>query len=67
MKNLPSYSLIGGYPLFYLTDQDQALCPECATEERLSVENGHCNYESKIYCAECSQEIEAAYVGESDE
>ena len=69
---LRSFSSVGGYPIFYLDENDGHLCPECATEvladgETLSA--AAVNWESMMCCEICSGEIESAYgvPGEDDE
>ena len=61
---LRSHSKVGGYPIFYLDEGDCVLCPECATDEltdgnKLSA--AALNWESLMYCDQCSTEIESAY------
>lgn len=66
----------GGYPLYYVTMDGAALCPNCMTKERVSiirstVENARdgwnvsgqdVNWEdSNLYCDHCSKRIESAY------
>ncbi len=70
-----SYAWPGGYPLFYLCSDSGTLCPECVTKNRSQVfrsthERSHdgwaveaidVNWESEMYCDNCSKEIESAY------
>jgi hypothetical protein len=60
-KQVAWYSSIGGYPIIYLTDKDEVMCPGCAgrTIENVTshiYEEGH-----PVECSECSLEIESAY------
>ena len=68
---LPTFSSMGSYPLFYLTDTYDVVCPECAnTEEDFqesdmlgdNLESVDVNYESEcLYCDVCSDRIPSAY------
>lgn len=59
---LPSHAWPGGYPIYYVDKENSILCPDCANT---SADNERLvqgiNYESTIYCDECSKEIESAY------
>ncbi len=68
------YTMVGSYPLFYLDSRDNCLCASCADEtiaDHDSPEGGidvrdlpvgaHVNWESLLYCDQCSTQIEAAY------
>lgn len=59
-RDLRSFTMVGGYPVFYLTSEDGVLCPECAATNDEPT-TPHVNYESRMSCDECSTEIEAAY------
>lgn len=61
---LPAWAWPGGYPLYYLDEEDNVLCPKCANK------TGYCadvvaynmNWEDGgLYCDDCSQRIESAY------
>lgn len=64
-QKLPSHAFPGGYPLFYVNNHNDILCPDCA--------NGHAEYDETIvnydvhlegdslYCDHCGREIESAY------
>jgi hypothetical protein len=64
--SLEPYAWPGGYPLYYLLEQQHeviTLCPTCAADEE---PNGpihqEANYENPdLYCDECSKRIESAY------
>lgn len=70
----------GGYPLYFITHDCAALCFDCARKEFRQIawdflnetstgwriEACEVNYESLIYCAHCSKQIESAY-GVADE
>lgn len=64
---LPAYTSIGGYPLFYLSSFSKVLCYQCATklanDEIEDVVAHAINYEDEdLYCGECGCEIECAYM-----
>jgi len=66
-----SHCSVGGYPLFYVTQYSEVLCPSCVQDdlERCTdLYDGHyivthgANFEDKhLYCDHCSERIEAAY------
>ena len=68
---LRTYTSVGGYPIFYLDAVDNVLCSGCATESIDEYEEGDdvrdlpkvgaVNWESVIYCDQCSEQIEAAH------
>jgi len=61
---LPSFAWPGGYPLYYLDNENSVLCPECANAEGYSTEPIACgvNWEDdSLYCDDCSKRIESAY------
>ena len=57
---LRAFTFVGSYPLFYLTSKDSIRCASCANDEE-DIASCHVNYESRITCDECSEEIESAY------
>ena len=65
--NLPKYSSVGCYPLFYLDGQDNVLCADCATEsleaDDLSERPAACgaNWEDPNLFCDCGARIESAY------
>lgn len=65
-----SYAWPGGYPLFYLTDQNTILCPGHATVEHEysdeTVEAADINWEDTDLWCEHGHRIESAY-GEDQE
>lgn len=66
---LPAYTWPGGYPLLYLDEESNVLCPYCAnsqdTELDPPVEAVAINYEDPfLFCDECSARIESAYAEE---
>ena len=74
---LDYYAWPGGYPLFYITKDNNVLCPKCTNEniELLSDEHDSqwyivgydINYEDdSLYCDHCNERIESAY-GDCDE
>ena len=69
--SIRKYSVRGGYPIYYVS-KGYVLCPTCADK---TVEEGEAededfepsvNYESRIHCDQCSEQIESAY-GVADE
>jgi hypothetical protein len=63
----PSYTSIGSYPLVYLDNMDNVLCPCCASEEEEET-TPHINWEDPyLYCDECSDRIESAYAEEEED
>ena len=65
--DLPRFSSVGSYPLFYLVGGDEScLCAGCVDDldpedEDLSRVTAHVNWETPTHCEECGEEIEAAY------
>ena len=62
---LPAYAWPGGYPLYYVTEQANVLCPEHANVENEFddelITNGDVNWEdADLYCAH-GHRIESAY------
>lgn len=61
---LPAYAWPGGYPLYYLDNKNNVLCPACANKSGMSsapvaVDT---NWEDPhLHCDDCSQRIESAY------
>ncbi len=66
--NLYKYSSVGSYPLFYISDECNALCADCANERQDEDISAHANWEnSALYCDSCSQRIESAYAEEEED
>jgi hypothetical protein len=67
------YSSVGCYPLFAVTSDGAALCPQCVNDERLSIGTTtgtdgwrlvaiDANWENPdLYCDHCGDRIESAY------
>lgn len=55
----------GGYPVYYITEENETVCAECANHETSDpVEYWTVNYEDDdLYCADCNEKIESAYGG----
>jgi hypothetical protein len=54
----------GGYPCYYLDNENNVLCPDCANKEDMSTEvvAGDVYYEGPpLICDDCGTEIESAY------
>lgn len=62
---LPSFAWPGGYPIFYLDEGNNVLCPECTKDNDDFSEplvEYAVNWEStNLYCNHCSERIESAY------
>lgn len=71
-----AYDWPGGYPIYYITHDGAAFCPDCMTKERKQIaesieENANdgwrvvasdINYEdASLYCGNCNKRIESAY------
>jgi len=64
---LPAYVWPGGYPIYYLDNENNVLCPICANKEGMSTEPiaFDVNWEDvSLYCDDCSKRIESAYAEE---
>ena len=60
--SLRRFTMVGGYPIFYATKKDEALCAECAADRPDDVERESVNWENEsLHCDECSEKIECAY------
>jgi hypothetical protein len=61
---LPAYAWPGGYQMFYLDNQNNVLCPDCANADGYDSEPiaADINYEDAwLFCDNCSEQIPAAY------
>ena len=62
---LPAYAWPGGYPLYYLDSENNALCPPCANDNddySAPIAAGGINWaDPAMYCDHCSKRIESAY------
>jgi ribosomal protein S27E len=62
---LPAYAWPGGYPMFYLDNHDNVLCPDCANkadEYSEAVLLYDVNWDdTMLSCDECGRLIESAY------
>jgi len=69
---LPSHAWPGGYPLFYVDEENCIVCPSCAQKDkddeyRVIVEY-EVNWEdTMLICEECNEHIESAYADDIDE
>ena len=64
-----SLTWIGGYPCYYLDNENNVLCPDCANKVGMSTEvvAGDVYEEGPVmYCDDCGAAIESAY-GDPDE
>lgn len=68
---LPAYTDLGGYPIYYVKDYVHALCPDCANElepsEKKDLIEGINWEDPHLYCDECGERIESAYAEEEAE
>jgi hypothetical protein len=70
------YTSVGGYPVYFITSDGGCLCYKCAQAHEAdileAIENGDqaggwhvsavdVNWESRLDCDNCSEQIEAAY------
>jgi hypothetical protein len=64
------YAWPGGYPMFGLTQDNGILCHRCARDNvrlvlgedpQWAIVAAQINWESELYCDNCSTKIEAAY------
>ena len=70
---LPKFAWPGGYPVFYVMDDGEAMCPTCVNDklnplheggdaDGWRIEGADVNYEdAQLYCAHCNGRIESAY------
>jgi hypothetical protein len=65
---LPKYTSIGCYPLFWVTAKNDVLCSTCGTKAMKNEEefdppvDCDINWEdADFYCDDCSERIESAY------
>jgi hypothetical protein len=68
LGKLPTYTSIGCYPLFYLNNHNDVLCPDCANEhedfdETITAYDAN-REDASLYCDHCSKRIESAYAEE---
>lgn len=75
-----SYAWPGGYPIYYLCEDNGVLCPDCVNDNRKLIDAANssdrqwnivavdCNYEDDcLYCDNCSTRIESAYGNEEND
>lgn len=59
---LPKFTSIGCYPLFYRGKHDAILCADCAPREGLTELDAHVYWEGQpLECDNCGSIIESAY------
>jgi hypothetical protein len=60
---LDKYTSLGSYPLFYIENDSDCLCVDCANaHEAPEMLQGEINWEDpSLFCDECSERIESAY------
>lgn len=71
---LSAYAWPGGYPLYYVMDDGEVLCPACVNDpsnpaheagaaDGWRIVGADVNYEdANLYCAHCNKHIESAYL-----
>lgn len=60
----------GGYPIYYLDQENNVLCPDCANKEGYSspVVAADVNWEdTNLHCDDCSKQIESTYGDNTNE
>lgn len=61
LKELPHFSNIGGYHLYYITSFGNILCPRCANniidDIHEDIISHDITYEHTLYCDYCSRKI----------
>ena len=60
------YAWPGGYPMFYVSKDNETICSKCANEEHFDEDQAlvdyDINYEDPaMYCGSCNERIESAY------
>ena len=70
-----SYAWPGGYPIYFIMQDGEAMCPSCVTRNKKLINEAYAdrdvqwnvvsssvNYEdTDLYCCNCNAKIEAAY------
>lgn len=71
---LPAYAWPGGYPIYYVMNDGEALCPPCANDPKnpihfdgdadgWRIDGQDVNWEdAQLYCSHCNKRIQSAYV-----
>lgn len=68
---LPIYAWPGGYPLYYMDDNNLVLCPDCANKPEEEYSSPITRYDMHLEgppleCEDCGAKIDSAY-GDPDE
>lgn len=75
----PAYAWPGGYPIFYLANDGEALCPDCVNDSKNPIHADlpndgwrivarDVNWEDpELFCAHCNRRIESAYAEDKAE
>ena len=75
---LSAYAWPGGYPLFYIVDDGEIICPSCANggefttdqsadDDGFKIVGADANWEDpNLYCGHCNITIETAYGAADD-
>ena len=63
---LPAHAFPGGYPIFYMDQDNSVLCPTCAQKDKEDsyyvIKEYAINEENEdLFCDECSKQIESAW------
>lgn len=64
---LSKWAWPGGYPIYYLDNENNVLCPDCANKPGYSTKpvTTDVNWEdSELFCDDCNKRIDSAYAEE---
>lgn len=80
-NRFPTFTMVGGYPIFYLAQDNEVICPACVNGENGS-EVGNSEYDGdpqwtivasdvnwedpEMFCCHCNERIESAYAEDTD-
>ena len=78
--NVQSYAWPGGYPIYFILQDGEAICPACVSRNRKLINEAFAdhdpqwnvvsscvNYEDdSLYCCHCNEKIESAYGDSND-
>jgi hypothetical protein len=59
---LAPHAFPGMYPLFYIHEDSEVLCPKCANDFQEEIVDADANWEDLgLYCSNCDERIPSAY------
>lgn len=78
--NVQSHAWPGGYPLYYLMQDGEAICPACVSSNRKLINEAFADHDPQwnvlgvdanwedenMYCCHCNKKIESAYGDSND-